>query len=198
MCNPQQTGALAVGGQAFGVGMETVGSYYAAKAEKASLEGQAALADINAQMSETAAQVALRKGQQEGQQVQLKSAALKGQQRASLAASGVDLGSGSAVNILTTTDVLKEMDVNQINANAVREAWGYRTEGTNYANKALLTRASAKGINPLMAAGRTLITGASAVAKSKYEWDKVAKDTQPSTKPGTFFTLAEQQRWGGT
>ena len=90
-----------------------------------------------------------------------------------MAANGIDLGSETAVNILTSTDVMGEIDANTVAANAARSAWGYRTEGVNFRNDALLKRSSAGSINPMMRTGTTLLTGATDVAKSYYMLDKV-------------------------
>ena len=52
------------------------------------------------------------------------------------------MGSDTATNILTTTDVMGEIDANTIEANAVRAAWGYRTEGVNYQIDAAMASAN--------------------------------------------------------
>jgi hypothetical protein len=59
-----------------------------------------------------------------------------------MAARGIDLRSDTALNILTTTDVMGEIDAQTIEANAVRAAWGYRTEGVNYQIDAAMATAN--------------------------------------------------------
>lgn len=154
--------------QGAGAASSAVGAYYGAKSSKASLELQANLADINARQLESTAQSTLLTGQREEQKSRIATANLKGSQRASLAANGVDLGVGSAEQILTSTDVLGEIDANTINANAVRSAWGYRTESTNQKNQALMSRASASAISPGGAAVTSLLGSAGSVASSWY------------------------------
>jgi hypothetical protein len=39
--------------------------------------------------------------------------------------------------VLTSTDVMGQIDKNTIAANAVRSAWGYRTQATSFQNEAL-------------------------------------------------------------
>lgn len=143
-----------------GVGAATsvVGAYNSASMQKDSLGFGAAISEINARMSEQSAQAELQRGERDYQSSRLKTAGLKGRQRASLAANGVDLGVGSAANILTSTDVMGEIDANTLQANAVRQAWGYRTQGTGYQNEALMKRASADSISPGTAAFSTLLT----------------------------------------
>lgn len=147
-----------------GAASSTVGAYYSAAGQKSSLGFAAGIADLNARAAEQGAQVTLQGGERQYQSSRLSTAALKGKQRAGLAANGVDLGVGSAVSILTTTDVMGEIDANTIQANAVRQAWGYRTQATAYENEAMMKRASASAINPGMAAFTTMLTEGSKVA----------------------------------
>lgn len=89
-----------------------------------------------------------------------------------MAANGIALDSDTAINVLTTTDVIGEVDANTLNANAARAAWGYRLQGTNYQNEALMKRTTSKGINPFMQAGGTLLDKASSVGSSYYLYKK--------------------------
>lgn len=148
---------------AAGGAMSTVGSYYSALGEKSSLKFQATLAELNAEASESNARNSLRKGEREEQMLRLDNAQLKSAQRVSLAGNGVDLTSDTAAAILTSTDVLGEVDANQVKANALREAWGHRTKAVSHRNDALMRRATAKGIDPNMAAFSTLLTSAAQV-----------------------------------
>lgn len=165
-------GTALLGIQSAGTAYSTVGSFYAAKEQKSALNAQAGLDDINAHLSEVSAQQALIAGQKNEQTSRLKTAALKGKQTAQLAANGVAITEGSAKNILTSTDVIGEIDANNIAADAVSDAWGYRVQGTNYSNAALMKRASASAISPLASAAGSLISGASSIAQNKYLMDK--------------------------
>jgi hypothetical protein len=168
MCNA--TAALTM--QGTGAASSALGAYYGAQSQKQSLELTANLADINARMSESAAQQTLLTGQREEQKSRIATANLKGTQRASMAANGIDLGEGTAANVLTTTDVMGEIDANTIHANAVRSAWGYRTQSVNQTNQALTSRASAGAINPGQAAMTSLLGSAGSVASNWYRYDK--------------------------
>lgn len=173
--------------QGAGVVSSAVGGYYAANAQKGTLETQAYVTDrqadlarVNAQLSESQAQVTLLAGQRQEQNVMLKTAQLKSTQRASMAARGVDLGSTTPVAILTTTDLMGRADVDAVHTNAVRQAWGYRTQATNYTNDALMLnakatgmRATADGVSPGMTAFNSLLTGAAGMASSYFMMNKV-------------------------
>jgi hypothetical protein len=112
-------------------------------------------------------------GNKQASSILLKGGQMKSTQRANMAANGVDLGSDTAVNILTTTDAMSRIDADTVVANAVRQAWGYRTQATNYTNDANIKRATADAINPNQVALATFLDGAGKVASSWYSLNKV-------------------------
>lgn len=172
-------GQSALMAQAAGVGASTVGSYFGAKSQQIAARGAAAIADINAGQSELAAQQELARGNAEVASVSQRAGQVKGAQRAALAANGVDVGTGSAAAILTSTDLQKENDINTITANAVRAAWGQRMQATNFKNEALMQRATADSISPGMAAFTSLLGGATQVAGSWYTMNKAGVFNAP-------------------
>jgi len=161
--------------QAGGAATSAVGSFYGAKSQKSSLNFQAQLADINARMAEQTAQSEQLKGQKQVAAQTLQAGQLKSKQRATMAANGIDLGVGSAAEVQASTDILKEIDKNTIEANSVRSAWGYRTKGTSFKNDALIKRASASSIDPFGSATTSLLGGASSISKSYYDYSKSKK-----------------------
>ncbi|WP_369952268.1 hypothetical protein [Ralstonia syzygii] len=169
-----------------GVAANTVGSYFSAQQQKTALDAQAGVDDINARMAESGAQSALYQGQQQEISARMRTAQLKSSQRTALAANGVDLGSDSAVNVLTSTDVMGDIDANTIAANAVRAAFGYRTQATNFQNDALMKRASASAISPIGSAAGTLLSSAGQVAGNWYLMKKNGLfDTPASSGSGS-------------
>lgn len=172
-------GVAGLGAQGFGAGYSAVGSYFTAESKKIGLKGEAQTADANARIMELAAQGELLSGQRREQAEGLKTANLKSSQKVAMAANGVDIGSDTAVNILTTTDTFGEIAKNTEAANAARSAWGYRTQATNYTNAARTARSNAESINPFASGLTSLINSTSALVKSKYEYDKQTKDSGP-------------------
>ena len=158
-----------MGMQGAGMAASAVGAYAKASAQSAALSGQAATADINARLAETQAQQATAAGQRRLQSLQLSTAALKGKQRASLAANGVDIGVGSALNVLDSTDVMGAEDEAAVKLEALQKAWGYRIQGTSYTNDALMKRTAADAISPGFEALTSLVTDAGKVAPSWYK-----------------------------
>ena len=152
-----------------------VGASNSASAQQAGLNYQADVAANNAQIAEWQAQDAIRQGQDQEQSSRLQYAATKGKQRAALAANGVALDEGSAVDILTSTDYANEMDASTIQANAARSAWGYRTQGTSYSDNAASLRAGAGAVSSGSSAGLSLLGSAGQLATSWYQNSKATK-----------------------
>jgi hypothetical protein len=167
-----QLAQASLAAQVGGAASSAIGSYYSAEANKATLQGQANVADINSRIAELGAQSALYQGQQQVGALTLKAGQLKSSQRTALAANGVDLGEGNAAELQASTDIMKEIDANTLTANAVRSAWGYRTQATNYQNEALMKRAGASSINSGMAVASSLLGSAGTVAESWYKYQR--------------------------
>jgi hypothetical protein len=89
-----------------------------------------------------------------------------------MAANGVDLGEGNPNDVLTTTKYMGTRDALQIHDNAMMQAWGYRTQQAGMLVDANRADKEADTISPWMAAGTSLLTGASRVSSV---WDAKAK-----------------------
>jgi hypothetical protein len=143
-----------------------------AKANKSALQFQSEMSQINARMAERSAQSVLYQGQQQIANLTLRSGKIKSSQRVAMAANGIDLGEGNAVEVQATTDLMTEIDKNTIEANAIRGAWGYRTQGVNASNQALMSNTTADSISPNAAASSTLMSSAGNVAQQWYAMNK--------------------------
>lgn len=174
--------SIATGAQVAGTVASAIGARNKAKAEKGAMEYQAAVARNNAQIAEWQAEDAIRRGQVTKQQSQLKTNALKGRQRAMMAERGIDLGEGSALNILTDTDMIGAIDANNATDNAAREAFGFKVQGSNYKSNADLLTARAGSISPNGAAFGSLLTGAGSVASSWYSMSSKGIFDKPKPK----------------
>jgi hypothetical protein len=180
-----QTGSIfAIGGAITGA----IGSYYAAQSQKAQLESQASsmrfqsdISQLNAAQAEFTAQQILRAGQQRQGQIGLRAGKIKSSQRASMAARGIDLGVGSAVETIATTDLMKEIDMLTTNAETVRSAEAARLQRQNYLTasamqdvSAMNLAGSAASISPIMALGGSILGSAGSVANAWYQDRKLA------------------------
>lgn len=112
------------------------------------------------------ADLALFRGNEQASIAQQRTAQTIGMQRAGAGASGVDANSGSPVRAQEDTARIGAMDVETIRANAQRSAWGFRTQGENFANEAKMDEARGD-----MGAFASLIGGGSNFAEkwSKYK-----------------------------
>lgn len=175
MCSP---GLAIVGTQAFSASSGTVGSIFSAMGARAGLKAQARIAELNAKMADKAAQRSIERGQFEEQKLRLARADLKGKQRAAMGANNVIMSEGSALNEQVSTDYLTEIDAQNIQLNALHEAFGYRNQGLGYRMDATMKRGEAKGISPFMAGTASLIAGVGNVASSWYQLNRQGAFTQ--------------------
>ena len=183
---------MGLNASAAGTILSTGGAYTQAQGQKSALQSQAASAEFNSKVAGWQASDAIRNGQTAEENQYLKVGAIAGAQRAQMAANGVDLGSGSANDVLTTTEFMGKRDALQIHDNAMLQAWGYRTQSQTYLNQASQLKSSADAISPLMSAGASLLTGAGKVADS---WDKTAK-ANGTPDFGTTIKSKWSSMWG--
>ncbi len=184
-------GAMSQAGSIFAIGgavTGAIGSYYAAQSQKAQLESQASsmrfqadISQLNAVQAEFTAQQILRAGQQKQGQIGLRAGKIKSSQRASMAARGIDLGVGSAVETIATTDLMKEIDMLTVNADTVRSSEAARLQRQNYLTASALQDVSASNlaasgdsISPFMALSTSLLGSAGSVANAWYQDRKLA------------------------
>jgi hypothetical protein len=158
-----------------GLVTSTTGAYNKSKTDKAAYEYQAQVQKNNAQLGEWQAKDAIERGQQAENAHRMKVAQMKGSQRASMAARGLDLTEGSALNVLSDTDFMGDMDALVIRDNAAREAWGLREKAKGNKADSMLLQGRANAENPTMAATSSLLTGAGSVASSWYSYNKTTK-----------------------
>ncbi len=92
---------------------------------------QQQIANYNAGVAEMQASDAQRRGIMEAGERRTQTRQQIGRQRTAIAGSGVDVSSGSALDIFADTAAYGELDAQTIQSNAMREAYGYRTQSSN-------------------------------------------------------------------
>ncbi len=120
-----------------GSGISAYGQY-----EQSQAEGRAL--DANARRTQAAAADALRRGANEAGQARIEGTKVIGEQKAAIAAAGVDVSSGSAVDLMAETRRTSELDAKTIQNNAAREAWGLRMEADDMRRQAARVRKAGK------------------------------------------------------
>jgi hypothetical protein len=171
---------MAVSGtlMAVSMGVNALGAYGQAKTNKANLKYQSEVAANNAVIAQDQATLAEVNGQSQVAQHELSSNAFYGGQRANLAASGVDLGQGSPNDVLTSTKLLSKLDANTIQDNALREAWGFKTQRNNYTAESAQLKANSDAISPTKSAVMSLLGSAQ---QANNAWNNYAMFTGGQT-----------------
>lgn len=127
---------------------------------------QAAVASNNALIAEQNADYAIKAGQQQAATESMKGAATVGAIKSAQAASGVDVNTGSAVDVQESERLRSALDTQTVMHNAQLKAYGYRTQATNFEAEAGLRTAegdAAKSASRTKALS-TLLSGASSTA----------------------------------
>lgn len=108
--------------------MSMASAYSSSEATRAQGSYQKTMANINARNLDRAADDALVRGENDAKNYRKKVKQVVGSQRANFAAQGIDVSSGSALDIQTETREMGYMDALTIKNNAYREAMGFKQQ----------------------------------------------------------------------
>ena len=149
---------------------------------------QAQIAKNNAQIARYNAQSATEAGNAAAVQSMLRTRAIVGQTKAAQAASGIDVNSGSALDVQASERMLGMMDALTIRSNAARAAYGYQAEAGNQMARAasLKQRGKMARISGFMDASGTILEGASSVDRQRRQWQDIAGDEEADDSLPTF------------
>lgn len=129
--------------------------------QRAAAESQAQLAEFNAAVADLQAKDAIAVGAEEESRFRTQIRVAIGAQRAGFAASHVDVGYGSPVDVQADAAYLGELDALQLRHNAERTAWGFRMTAEDLRARAVIARK--EGVF-LEAAGNAYQSGAGLAA----------------------------------
>lgn len=113
-------------------------------------------AETNAKISSMQAKDAADRGAIEERNVRNNTRALIAQQRVALAANGIDISSGTPLNLQAEAAGLGEVDAVTARTNSLRQAWGFDSEAANLRAKGKSARQAG-----MVGAAGTLLSGAS-------------------------------------
>ena len=136
---------------------------------------QAAVARNNKIISDQNATYALQAGKASESNQRQKTAQTIGAQRAAMAANGIDIGSGSPLNLQADTAMIGELDALTIRNNALRNAINFSRQASDFgANASLLDRRAESSRNAgNLNAISSIVGGASSVSdKWATRWRK--------------------------
>lgn len=100
----------------------------------------AKMMEYNKKIGELQAADALRRGEIEEGRYRQQVGAMIGQQRVSMAAQGLDVNDGSALQVQQDTARIGEIDAMTIRHNAAMEAWGYKVQAAGAGAQADMAR----------------------------------------------------------
>lgn len=126
--------AASVAGGAVGA----VGAIQSGNAQKAAANYNSQVATEDATLAQQNATMAAQSGEAQVGQQQQKTRAYVGAVKANQAARGVDVNSGSAVDVRSSAAELGELDAINIRANAARTAYGYDTQAAGFKGQSQL------------------------------------------------------------
>lgn len=173
MCDP---GTLLIASTA----AAAIGSGVGALQSAAASRYQARVADRNAQLAAEAGATIDRNTKLEAQQRYRQQGQYAGQQVAAMAANGLDLGFGSALDVQRDTAMIGAEDIGRLYEGGFERRRGNDIEGSNYRSQAQGERQAATGalVKGAFDFGSTVLGGATQY--SKFQWD--AKNN-PSRNP---------------
>lgn len=152
-------------------------AYSQAQASKAQGIAEQAQAEQNARLAEMQAKDAEARGEREAGLQRQRTRALIGKQKATLAAQGLSISDGTALELIGQTAEFGEADAATIRQNAYREAFGYRSQAMNYRNQGEFSYMGRRN-----EAHNTLLTGGMQAAAYGSDWiDSKFKSTPKST-----------------
>ena len=168
MCSP-------IFGMLFGLAgamSQARGQEQAAESRASEYRYQAEVDENNRKVSLWKAEDAIARGKVEEAVHRTKVSQLKGRQRAVLAASGVVVDSGSALDILGDTAELGELNALTIRSNAEREEYEHKVRASNLgADKEMKLLSANNAITAGKIAARTsLLQGVGSVASKWYDY----------------------------
>lgn len=165
--------ALGIVAGLVGTAVSAAGAIQQGNAASAQAEYTQMVSNNNAVLAERAAEDARKRGEIAEDEHRRKTSALQSRQRTVMAANGLDVSSGSPLDILADTAQMGELDALTIRGNARRESLGYEAQGMNFKAEGELARArgeSAKTAGMIGAAG-AVVSGVGGVADKWYRMD---------------------------
>lgn len=192
MCDPVTalvvTSAVAtVASTAMGV----VSSVQQGKAAQAQYDYQAQVARNNAKIAQANADQKRQEGIEEARMQRIKTAQNVASQQAAMAANGIDISSGTALDVVEDTAAMGELDALTIRYNKETEAIAYENQANNFNNQASLDVYAGKnayrsGVTNAITTGLNGLASVTSVAGNWYGSGSIGKgiSTEYTTKTG--------------
>lgn len=173
MANPVTAGLAGVGmlSSIFGAFTQAAGATAAGQAQQQTDRFLSQQALYNSQVALQNAALAREQGEAQTMNYGLGASARMGQIKASQASSGLDINSGSALQVQKSQQLVSDIDMDRIRSNAAKTAYNFDVEAVQDRNQAqLYTMAGANAAQAgQISANASLISGAGSVASKWFQ-----------------------------
>lgn len=188
-------GFVAAAAPYIATGLTAAGAVYSAYSQYQAGRYSQRVAEVNAEMARRAAADATIRGNNEEAALRERNYRLMGAQQAAYASSGVDLGSGTPLDVVSSSAGLGELEALTVRNNAAREAYGYTTQATQYEAEGALARyrGNAGAVGSLLSGIGATASMAALIPKtvpkvaSDYGLDATLSWKTPGVKPIDWF-----------
>ena len=159
------------------VGLTAFGTYMqmkAAQAQGVAAQNQAnfeaTISQRNAMIARQNAELTRERGDSEIQNISMQTGLTIGRQRAGASAAGVDMESGSVLDVLSSTRLIGQQDIDRMRYNIEMEARGHQTEAGNFESSAAMSRLSGAYARGAAQGNQftTLLTGGASIMQTGY------------------------------
>lgn len=148
MADPTLLGTIGLASSGASGALGIFGSLFGGSAKADAYKYQSSMAMYNAAIAKQNEKYSLDVGEQQAEKQGIAGAAQAGQIKAAQAASGLDVGGGSAKAVQESQHLVSQMDLNQIREKAAKTAYDFSVQAVNYENQA-------KGYNKAASNART-------------------------------------------
>lgn len=157
-----------------GAAVSGVGAIQQGKAAANAANYNAALAANNAKIALNNANTANLAGEQQAAVQEQKTRAQVSSEKTAQAAGGIDVNSGSAVDVRSSAAANGELNALTIRSNAAREAYGYQTQSASQTAQGELDKSQAKNdiTSSYITAGGDLLSAAGNAGMQYANWSK--------------------------
>ncbi len=155
-----------------GAGVSAAGSIEAGNAGQAAAAYRSQVAANNAKIAQTNARMDIQAGEVAATNQGLKTRAKVGEEKAAQGAAGVDVNTGSAVDVRAGTAEIGMLDALTVRSNAAKQAYGQLVNASNYETQSkldLMEGEQAKKAGEIGAIS-SLLGGASTVGGNYAKW----------------------------
>lgn len=169
---------------ALGTGVSAFGASQAADAKAKAAAYQSQVAANNAKIAQQDATLEIQAGEAVATNIGMKTRAKVGSQKANQGASGIDVNTGSAVDVRAGTEAIGVMDEVNARAEGVKRAWAKEVEAQSATAQSQLLQSESeqdKTAGEFAVAG-TLLSGASSVGGSWSKYQTLYGGASPASQ----------------